>query len=111
MQVRCFAHVREVTHCVARLLETDSAEGKVFNIGSDQPVSILELARQVIALSGSNSAIEFQTYADAYDEDFEDIRRRVPDLTRLRATIGHVSDHDLDSIIRKVIEFHRNCAS
>jgi len=110
-QTRCFAHVDDVVRAVITLMETESAVGRVFNIGSDQPVSILELARQVIELSGSSSTIEYQTYADAYDEDFEDIRRRVPDLTRLRATIGHVTDHDLDSIIRKVIEFHRAYAS
>lgn len=106
-QTRCFAHVDDVVRAVVTLMETKSAVGRVFNIGSDQPVSILELARRVIELSGSTSTIEFQTYADAYDEDFEDIRRRVPDLTRLRLTIGHVLDYDLNGIITKVIEFQR----
>ncbi|MDA1050621.1 MAG: GDP-mannose 4,6-dehydratase [Planctomycetota bacterium] len=110
-QTRCFAHVDDVVRAVVTLMETQSAVGRVFNIGSDQPVSILELAQHVIELSASNSTIAYQTYADAYDEDFEDIRRRVPDLTRLRSTIGHVPDHDLDSIIRKVIEFHRHRVS
>ncbi|MBC8353345.1 MAG: SDR family NAD(P)-dependent oxidoreductase [Planctomycetes bacterium] len=110
-QTRCFAHVDDVVRAVVTLMETDAAVGKVFNIGSDQPISILELAKKVIEVSGSSSTIEFQTYADAYDKDFEDIRRRVPDLTRLRSTIGHVSDHNLDSIIHKVIEFQRTCAS
>ncbi len=106
-QTRCFAHVDDVVRAVITLMETQSAVGRVFNIGSDQPVSILELARQVIALSGSNSAIEFQTYAAAYDEDFEDIRRRVPDLTRLRDTIGHQPKHGLSDMIRQVIESKR----
>ena len=106
-QTRCFAHVDDVVRAVVTLMETESAVGRVFNIGSDQPVSILELAKRVIKLADSHSTIEFQTYADAYDEDFEDIRRRVPDLTRLRSTIGHVSTHDLDSMIRKVIDFQR----
>lgn len=110
-QTRCFAHVDDVVRAVVTLMETEAAVGRVFNIGSDQPISILELAKRVIELSGSTSSIEYQSYADAYDEDFEDIRRRVPDLTRLRATIGHVSDHNLDSIINKVIEFHRQRAS
>ena len=52
----------------------------VFNIGSDQPIAIRDLAAAVIAACGSKSTIQFQTYADAYDKDFEDIRRRVPDL-------------------------------
>jgi UDP-glucose 4-epimerase len=110
-QTRCFAHVDDVVRAVVTLMETEAAVGRVFNIGSDQPVSILDLAKRVIELSGSKSSIEYQSYADAYDEDFEDIRRRVPDLTRLRATIGHVSDHNLDSIIHKVIEFHRHRTS
>ncbi|MBI2478153.1 MAG: GDP-mannose 4,6-dehydratase [Planctomycetia bacterium] len=106
-QTRCFAHVDDVVRAVVSLMETESAVGRVFNIGSDQPVSILELARQVIELSGSSSTIEFQTYADAYDEDFEDIRRRVPDLTRLRDTIGHQPKHDLSDMICRVIDSKR----
>jgi nucleoside-diphosphate-sugar epimerase len=107
-QTRCFAHVDDVVRAVVALMETDSAVGRVFNIGSDQPVSILQLAERVIERCGSSSTVEFQTYADAYDEDFEDIRRRVPDLTRLRATINHVLDHDLDSIVDRVIESKRD---
>ena len=61
-QIRCFAHVRDVVGAVIRLMETESAVGRVFNIGSDQPVTILELARQVIAMAGSKSAIQFESY-------------------------------------------------
>jgi UDP-glucose 4-epimerase len=110
-QTRCFAHVDDVVRAVIALMENDSAVGKVFNIGSDQPVSILELAQRVIELSSSTSSIEYQSYSEAYDDDFEDIRRRVPDLTRLRSTIGQLADHDLTTIIRKVIEFQRTCIS
>src|SRR4029077_9592790 len=78
-QVRCFAHVSDVVSAVSALMKTPAALGSVFNIGSDQPVSIRELAERVIALSKSKSQIEFQTYTAAYDKDFEDIRRRVPD--------------------------------
>jgi UDP-glucose 4-epimerase len=104
-QVRCFSHVTDVVAAVLALLQTPAAIGHVFNIGSDQPVSILELAQSVISLAGSKSAIEFQSYADAYDDDFEDIRRRVPDLTRLRKTIGYQPKYDLPAIIRDVIAF------
>ncbi|HRX80085.1 MAG TPA: GDP-mannose 4,6-dehydratase [Pirellulaceae bacterium] len=108
-QTRCFAHVDDVVRAVVTLMETDAAVGRVFNIGSDQPISILELAQRVIKLAGSSSTIDFQTYSDAYDEDFEDIRRRVPDLTRLRTTIGHVASHDLDGIVQRVIDAKRTC--
>lgn len=102
-QERCFAHVSDVVGAVVKLMQTPAAVGQVFNIGSDQPVSILELARRVIRLSDSTSQIAFLTYSQAYDNDFEDIRRRVPDLTRLRTTIGYKPSYDLDAIIKDVI--------
>jgi UDP-glucose 4-epimerase len=110
-QVRCFAHVKDVVAAVVKLVETPAAEGHVFNIGSDQPVSILELAQRVVALAGSQSRIEYQSYAQAYDQDFEDIRHRVPDLSRLRQTIGFAPGNDLDAIIRDVIGGMQRVAS
>ncbi|MBW3599517.1 MAG: GDP-mannose 4,6-dehydratase [Planctomycetes bacterium] len=105
-QVRCFAHVSDVVQAVLALMNTDEAIGKVFNIGSDQPVSIRELAERVIAAAGREppSPLEFQSYAEAYDEDFEDIRRRVPDLSRLKATIEYRPQHDLGGVIRGLVE-------
>ena len=89
-QVRCFAHVDDVVRAVASLVDTPSAAGRVYNIGSDVPVSIIELAQRVVARVNPQAKIEFQSYADAYDESFEDIRRRVPDLTRIREAIALV---------------------
>ncbi|MFN0016710.1 MAG: NAD-dependent epimerase/dehydratase family protein [Pirellulaceae bacterium] len=99
-QVRCFAHVSDVVGAVVKLMDNDSSLGRIFNVGSDQPVSILELAQRVIALAGSKSTVQFQSYTQAYDKDFEDIRHRVPDLGRLREAIGYVPQFDLDAIIR-----------
>ncbi|MFO0885528.1 MAG: GDP-mannose 4,6-dehydratase [Pirellulales bacterium] len=98
-QTRCFGHVREVVDAVLALMKTEKAIGRVFNIGSDQPISILDLAKKVIELCNSKSTIEFQTYTQAYDSDFEDIRHRVPDLTRLKETIGFGPRGDLKAII------------
>jgi UDP-glucose 4-epimerase len=98
-QVRCFAHVADVLVAVLQLIEADAAVGRVFNIGSDEPIAIADLARQVIAAAGSTSSVRFQSYAEAYDRDFEDIRRRVPDLSRLEATIPHRNQYNLQSII------------
>jgi UDP-glucose 4-epimerase len=109
-QERCFAHVTDVIATVLELMEAPAALGRVFNIGSDRPVSILELAQHVVALAQSPSAIEFQSYSDAYDEDFEDVRRRVPDLSRLHRTIAHRNRYDLEGIIRAVIEHNRATA-
>lgn len=110
-QVRCFSHVHDVIRAVVGLTENASAAGRVFNIGSDRPVSILKLARRVIAATGSSSTVSFQSYSDAYDADFEDVRRRVPDLTRLKQTIGWEPSFDLDRIIRDVIAWRKTLRS
>ena len=101
-QIRCFSHVYDVTRAITKLMETQEAFGKVINIGSDNPISILDLATRVIEICNSTSNIEFQTYTEAYDESFEDIRRRVPDLTRIRNMIGDPNEHDIDQIINDV---------
>jgi UDP-glucose 4-epimerase len=107
-QIRCFAHVNDVIGAVVGLMQTESAVGEVINIGSDQPVSILDLAERVIAASGSTSTVEFQSYSAAYDASFEDIRRRVPDLTKLNGLINYHPEFDLDGIIASVVEAKRS---
>lgn len=106
-QIRCFAHVDDVVRAVATLVETPKAAGRVYNIGSDVPVSILELAERVISRVNSDAEIDFQSYADAYDESFEDIRRRVPDLARIRDAIGYKPTKDLNAIIDAVENHQR----
>ena len=102
-QIRCFAHVQDVISAVLALMDHTSAVGRVFNIGSDQPVSIHELAERVVAAADSSSPVVFQSYTEAYDEDFEDIRRRVPDLSRLKQTINYEPKYSLDAIIQDVL--------
>jgi UDP-glucose 4-epimerase len=107
-QERCFAHVSDVIRAVLALMESPQAVGRVFNIGSDQPVSILELAQRVIRAAGRALPIEFISYAAAYGQDFEDCRRRVPDLTRLRETIGVWPCRSLEDTIAEVVAWKRN---
>ncbi len=109
-QVRCFAHVDDVIRAVAKLVETPAAAGRVYNIGSDVPISILDLAKRVQRRVNPATRIEFQSYSDAYDETFEDIRRRVPDLTRIEQTIGFRPTKDLDAIIDAVAEHQQALA-
>lgn len=109
-QVRCFAHVKDVVDAVLALMEAPSAVGRIFNIGSDQPIRILDLARQIIARAGSTSAVEFQSYAEAYSPDFEDIRARVPELARVRKTIAYAPRYDLEQIIDDVIGWKKSQA-
>ncbi|MEE9602181.1 MAG: GDP-mannose 4,6-dehydratase [Thermoguttaceae bacterium] len=106
-QIRCFAHVADVVGVIADLMECPQAPGRVFNVGSDRPVSIIELARMVIAQVDPSLEIELISYADAYDDDFEDCRRRVPELSRLRETIDFKPRRDLEDVIREVIASKR----
>jgi UDP-glucose 4-epimerase len=99
--------VKDVVAAVVALMQTPAALGRVFNIGSDQPVSILQLAQKVIELTGSKSLVEFQTYTAAYDKDFEDIRRRVPDLSRLRETVDCPRPSALDAVVRDIMTHRR----
>jgi UDP-glucose 4-epimerase len=103
-QVRCFAHVADVVGAVVKLVDSDETLGRIFNVGSDQPVSILELAKRVIAVSGSSSTVQFQSYTQAYDKDFEDIRHRVPNLARLREVIGFAPRFDLGGIVQDCVQ-------
>ncbi|MEW4528737.1 NAD-dependent epimerase/dehydratase family protein [Maioricimonas sp. JC845] len=106
-QVRCFAHVREVVDCIIGLVETDSAAGGIYNIGSDQPVSIRELAEAVIERVDPSIAIDYTPYSVAYGNDFEDVRRRVPDVSRLEETIGRRPRMTLGEILDDVIRWKR----
>ncbi len=107
LQERCFAHVADVVGAIVALMQAPAAVGGVFNIGSDRPTSIRDLAQRVIAAVNPTLEIEYQSYAAAYSEDFEDIRRRVPDLSRLRRMIDFQLQYDLDGIIAEVIAWQR----
>lgn len=106
-QVRCFAHVREVVEAIRRLMATPAAAGRVFNIGSDQPWSIRGLAEAIIAKTNPAVKIEYIPYHQAYGEDFEDVQRRVPDVTRLEQTIGFKPQTGLAEILDDIIAWKR----
>jgi UDP-glucose 4-epimerase len=101
-QTRCFGYVGDVVQALIALVKLPEAEGQVYNIGSDEEVSILKLAETVRQVTNSDSKIEFRTYADVYGDDFEDMNRRVPDLSKIRAAIGYETTKDLRGIITSV---------
>ena len=103
-QTRCFSLVNEVIDCVLKILETPEAIGNVINIGSTQEITILELARRVREISSSNSEIVIVPYDEAYPAGFEDMQRRVPDVTKLKKMIGICPEADTETIIRKIID-------
>lgn len=106
-QSRCFGHVSDAVEAVIRLLRTPEAVGEVFNIGSDEEVSIVELARRVKQAAGSSSEIVFVPYSEAYAEGFEDMQRRVPDASKLERVIGFRPRTPLSQIIDDVVADQR----
>jgi UDP-glucose 4-epimerase len=107
-QSRCFAHVSDVVGALIRLIESQNAVGEVYNIGNDREVTILELAERVKSLTGSDSKIVFVPYDQAYEEGFEDMRRRVPDLSKIHKLIDYQPAVDLDEILESVIDYQRS---
>ncbi|OGX40530.1 MAG: nucleoside-diphosphate sugar epimerase [Omnitrophica WOR_2 bacterium RIFCSPHIGHO2_02_FULL_68_15] len=102
-QSRCFLHVSDVVHALTRLMEHPGAVGQVFNLGSQEEVTIDELAKRIIRLAGGASRIEYIPYEQAYEEGYEDMPRRVPDIAKVGALIGFQPTMDLDQIIRSVV--------
>src|SRR5262245_55764559 len=94
-QRRCFTHVSDVVDALIGIAEHPRAVGEVYNIGSNQEVTILDLARQIRKLANSQSPITFVPYGEAYEEGFEDMMRRVPDTTKVRDLIGYSPRVDL----------------
>jgi UDP-glucose 4-epimerase len=103
LQVRCFGHVADVVRGILDLMACPEAMGRVFNLGSDQGVTIRQLAERVVRVVDPSVPIEHIAYAKAYAPGFEDIRHRVPDLSRIREAVGYRPRFDLDDIIREVV--------
>jgi len=102
-QSRCFCHVADVVRAVIGLLDHPGAVGEVFNIGSEEEITILDLANRILQVSGSTAPVNLISYADAYDAGFEDMRRRVPDTTRVRDLIGWRPRFSLDDVLEATI--------
>ena len=102
-QSRCFGHVKDAVEAVIRLIHAPEAVGQVFNIGNDEEVTILELAKRVRSAANSQSEIRFVPYAEAYAEGFEDMMRRVPDVTKLERAVGFRPRTPLATIIDDVL--------
>ena len=107
-QSRCFTHVSDVVGALMKLAEHPQAVGEVYNIGSSNEVSILQLAERVKALTGSNSKIAFLPYDQAYEEGFEDMLRRVPNISKISNLVGYAPTFSLDEILQSVIDYQRS---
>lgn len=107
-QTRCFCYVGDVVGALMTLMNHPEAYGKVFNIGGTEEISMADLAHRITDVAGSSSKIKYISYEDAYEEGFEDMERRVPDITRVNNLIGFEPSVRLDEIIRLVVEEQRN---
>ena len=106
-QSRCFTWVGDAVNAVIELAARGEAVGQVFNIGSENEITIADLAYLVKEKTGSKSPVVFVPYEKAYEEGFEDMPRRVPDLAKIRQLIGYKPTVDLPEILDAIIEYYR----
>jgi len=110
-QSRCFCYVGDVIGALMKLMDNSKAVGEVFNVGSNQEITILDLAKRVKEVANSDSEIVFVPYDEAYEEGFEDMPRRVPDISKINDLIGFKPEMRLDGILKSVIDFHSGQAA
>jgi UDP-glucose 4-epimerase len=105
-QSRCFCYVGDVVGALVKLMDKSEAVGEVFNVGSNEEITILDLAKRVKELTKSESEIVFVPYDEAYEEGFEDMPRRVPDTSKVNKLVGFKPEMKLDGILKSVIDYH-----
>jgi UDP-glucose 4-epimerase len=101
-QIRCFCHVTDAVKGLLLVMDSGKAVGQVFNVGNNSQISIMELAMKVIEITGSKSSIEKIAYETAYQEGFEDMQRRVPDISKIKQVLGWSPEINLDQIIKDI---------
>jgi UDP-glucose 4-epimerase len=105
-QIRCFCHVDDAVRALLLVMDSDKAVGEVFNVGNNQQISIMELAKKVIDITRSTSSIEKIAYEKAYTAGFEDMQRRVPDISKIKRVLGWTPEISLDQIIKDITAFN-----
>jgi UDP-glucose 4-epimerase len=101
-QIRCFCHVSDAVRALLLVMDSDKAIGEVFNVGNNEQISIMDLAKKVIAVTGSSSVIEMMDYEKAYPAGFEDMERRVPDISKIKRVLGWQPEIGLEQIIKDI---------
>jgi len=107
-QTRCFADVSDVVDAFVLLMNSPNCEGEIFNVGTTESISIEDLAVKVRTMCQSKSRIEYMKYEDAFEEGFEDMMNRMPDLTKIKEYIGYEPKMCLDDIITRMIQYYEN---
>jgi UDP-glucose 4-epimerase len=105
-QIRCFCHVNDAVKALLLVMDSSKAIGEVFNVGNNQQISIMELAKKVVEITGSTSSIEKIAYEKAYPKGFEDMQRRVPDVSKIKRVLGWTPEINLDQIIKDIAAYN-----
>ena len=105
-QIRCFCHVDDAVRALLLVIDSEKAVGEVFNVGNNMQISIMQLAKKVIEITASKSTIEKIPYEKAYPEGFEDMQRRVPDISKIKQALGWTPEINLDQIIKDIAAFN-----
>lgn len=105
-QSRCFTDVDDVSDALIKLVDTPECEGQIFNVGSTESITIEELAHKIKKASNSKSKIEYMAYEDVFEEGFEDMMKRMPDISKIEKAIGYKRKHTLDQILERVITYY-----
>jgi UDP-glucose 4-epimerase len=105
-QIRCFCHVTDAISALLLVMDSDKAIGQAFNVGNNSQISIMELAKKVIEITSSRSSIEKIAYEKAYPDGFEDMHRRVPDISKIKQVLGWEPKINLDQIIKDIAAFN-----
>lgn len=106
-QRRCFSHVNDVARALIALAESPGSVGEVYNVGANEEISIIELAWKIKEMTGSSSRVVLMPYEQVYKDGFEDMARRVPDLSKIKAAIGYSPSMNIEAIINSVVQYHR----
>lgn len=106
-QIRCFCHVSDAIRALLLVIDSDKAVGQVFNVGNNQQISIMDLAKKVIEITESKSDIKKIPYSEAYPAGFEDMQIRVPDISKINNVLGWAPEIGLEKIIRDIADFYR----
>ncbi|NQV19055.1 MAG: GDP-mannose 4,6-dehydratase [Armatimonadetes bacterium] len=106
-QSRCFTHVKDVIKAMIGLMEKVDCIGKIFNIGSNDEIKIIDLAKKIIKLTNSKSKIKLISYKEAFGEGFEDMKRRIPDLTKICKSINYEQKYNLNDILQEMQEYYK----
>jgi UDP-glucose 4-epimerase len=105
-QIRCFCHINDAVKGLLLVMDSEKAVGEVFNVGNNQQITIMELAKKVIEITSSKSTIEKIAYEKAYPQGFEDMQRRVPDISKIKQVLGWSPQLNLDQIIKDIAAFN-----